>query len=250
VAELPKTPVRTGGRSGAATSACIKVDGLAFDVHRSPRRRTLQITVDRSGELSIAAPDRATDEDLVAFVQEKLLWVHTKIEEKARLQRRAPRKEFVDGEGFLYLGRSYRLRVVDRQLVDLTLQNGRFHLRRDRLRRARDTFVDWYIRNGQRWLVKKVAEYSARMSVPVSEIKVQDLGYRWGSFSQESRVLFHWKVILLPPKIAEYVVVHELAHGLHPNHSGAFWQVVERYMPDWQIRKIWLAEHGIEVEGL
>jgi len=84
------------------------------------------------------------------------------------------------------------------------------------------------------------------MNVAVSEIKVQDLGYRWGSFSQGSRVLFHWKVILLPPRLAEYVVVH----GLHPNHSPAFWQVVEKYMLDWQLRKTWLAEHGIKVEGL
>lgn len=61
---------------------------------------------------------------------------------------------------------------------------------------------------------------------------------------------FHWKAILLPPRIAEYVVVHEMAHLHEPHHTPAFWMRVERAMPDFERRKIWLAEHGMEVEGL
>ena len=88
------------------------------------------------------------------------------------------------------------------------------------------------------------------MDVPVSGVKIMDLGFRWGSFSPDQSVQFHWKAILLPPRIAEYVVVHELAHAAHPTHSPAFWHKIEQHMPDWQSRKTWLAEHGIEVEGL
>lgn len=244
------TPIRTGGKPARASTDRLEIDGLAFHVHRSDRRKTIEITVERSGDLSIVAPSTVPVKQLVSFVEEKLLWVHTKVEEKARLQQRAPRKEFVEGEGFLYLGRSYRLRLVDNQLVDLSLTNGRFCLRRSSIHRGRDIFVSWYTRRAQKWFEKQVAELSNRMGVTVHEVKVQDLGFRWGSFSSDGRVSFHWKAILLPPRIAQYVVVHELAHAYHPDHSANFWIMLEQHLPDWRRRKDWLAENGIQVEGL
>lgn len=247
---LPKSPVRIGGKERPGPSARVLVDGLSFDIYRSARRNTLQITVDRSGDLTVTAPDRATDADITGFIEEKLLWIHTKIEEKARLQRKAPVKQFVDGEGFLYLGKSYRLRIVDDQFGDLALVAGRFRLHRNKVPKAREVFIQWYTRNARMWFALKVAEYAKRMGVEIQELKVQDLGYRWASFSSEGRIQFHWKAILLPPRIAEYVIVHELAHAFHPNHTQAFWLTIERALPDWKLRKLWLAEYGISVEGL
>ncbi|WP_284777599.1 SprT family zinc-dependent metalloprotease [Agrobacterium sp. lyk4-40-TYG-31] len=250
MSKLPMTPIRTGGKPARASEQRLEIDGLAFDVHRSDRRKTIEITVERSGDLSIVAPSTVPVDQLVSFVEEKLVWVHTKVEEKARLQQRAPRKEFVEGEGFLYLGRSYRLRLVDNQLVDLSLTNGRFCLRRSSIHRGRDIFVAWYTRRAQQWFEKQVTELSNRMGVIVQETKVQDLGFRWGSFGSDGRVSFHWKAILLPPRIAQYVVVHELAHAYYPDHSSNFWIKLEQHLPDWRWRKDWLAENGIQVEGL
>jgi predicted metal-dependent hydrolase len=247
---LPLSPIRTGGKQTRTSDHRLEVDGLSFEVHRSDRRKTLQITVERTGALSIVAPSQAADQQLVEFVEEKLLWVHTKIEEKARLQQRAPIKEFVDGEGFLYLGKSYRLRLVENQLVDLSLRNGRFCLRKASVHRGREILVSWYTRRAQDWFERQVTEQANRMGVSVKEVNVQDLGYRWGSFGSGGRVSFHWKAILLPPRIAQYVVIHELAHGLYPDHSVNFWIKVEQLLPDWRWRKSWLAENGIQVEGL
>lgn len=247
---LPLSPVRTGGKLARISGQRLEIDGLTFEVHRSDRRKTLQITVERSGELSITAPPGVAERDLAAFVEEKLLWVHTKIEEKARLQKRAPVKEFVNGEGFLYLGKSYRLRLVENQLVDLCLKNGRFCLRASSAHRGRDVFIAWYTRRALMWFSQQVAEHANRMGVQVNEVKVQDLGFRWGSFGADGRVSFHWKAILLPPRIAQYIVVHELAHAHHPDHSANFWMKVEQHLPDWRTRKSWLAENGIQVEGL
>lgn len=247
---LPLSPIRTGGKTARISNQRLDVDGLSFAVHRSERRKTLQITVERSGELSIVAPLQAEEHHLINFVQEKLIWIHTKIAEKNRLQQRAPIKEFVDGEGFLYLGKSYRLRLVDDQLVDLSLKNGRFCLRKMSAHRGREIFISWYTRRAQGWFERQVAEQANRMGVEVEEVKVQDLGYRWGSFGTGGRVHFHWKAVLLPPRIAQYIVVHELAHGHYPDHSAGFWIKVEQHLPDWRWRKSWLAENGIQVEGI
>ncbi len=228
----------------------LQVDDLQFVVRRSARRRTLQITVDRDGALLLSAPPDVGEELLRAFVVDKRFWIYTKLAEKDRLQRLVPRKQYVGGEGFLYLGRSVRLKLVDAQDVPLKLAAGRFCLRRDALPAAREHFVRWYSERARAWLSNRVADYQSRMEVAPAGVRVQDLGYRWGSCGKGDWLYFHWKAILLPARIAEYVVVHEIAHLHEPHHTPAFWLRIERAMPDYEQRKAWLAEHGIDVEGI
>jgi predicted metal-dependent hydrolase len=236
--------------STTSTSRQLHVDDLRFTIHRSARRKTMQITVERNGDLVLCAPPWVEEAKLHAFVLEKRFWIYTKLAEKDRLKRRVSWKEFVDGEGFQYLGRSHRLRLVDAQAVPLQLAAGRFCLRRDALPRAREQFIGWYSDKAKAWLANRVAEYQGRMAVEPAGVRVQDLGYRWGSCGKGGWLYFHWKTILLPPRICEYVVVHELAHLKEPHHSPALWLQVERAMPDYQRRKAWLAERGIDVEGI
>jgi predicted metal-dependent hydrolase len=226
------------------------VDDLLFTVRRSARRKTLQITVERTGDLILSAPPAVDEERLRAFVQAKRYWIYTKLAEKDRLLRSVGRKEFVDGEGFLYLGRSHRLKLVEEQEAALKLSNGRFALRRDVLPAAREHFIRWYSERARVWLSSRVADYRVRMEVAPAGVKVQDLGYRWGSCGKGDWLYFHWKTILLPARIAEYVVVHEIAHLHEAHHTPAFWLRVERAMADYAQRKAWLAEHGIDVEGI
>lgn len=228
----------------------LRVDDLNFAVKRSSRRRTMQITVDRGGELILSAPPEVDEARLREFVQEKRFWIYTKLAEKDRLQKLAPAKSFINGEGFLYLGKSYRLKLVPDQPAPLKLQGGRFLLREDLAENGRDYLIRWYGERAKRWLWSKVQEYTDRMEVQPVGLKVQDLGYRWGSCGKGEWLYFHWKTILLPPRIAEYVVVHELAHLYQPHHTPEFWQRVERTMPDYERRKAWLAEHGMTVEGI
>ncbi len=231
-------------------SSGLQVDDLRFVLRRSARRKTMQITVERDGELVLSAPPEVDEAALRAFVLEKRFWIYTKLAEKDRLRRRLPRKQFVDGEGFLYLGRSHRLRLVDEQDVPLKLAAGRFCLRRDAVPAAREHFIRWYSERAKAWLSSRVAEYESRMEVSPAGVKVQDLGYRWGSCGKGHWLYFHWKAILLPARIAEYVVVHEIAHLHEPHHTPTFWLHMERVMPDYVQRKAWLAEHGMDVEGI
>lgn len=228
----------------------LQVDDLRFALQRSERRRTMQITVERDGELVLSAPPQVDEAQLRAFVEEKRFWIYTKLSEKDRLQRTVPRKEFIGGEGFLYLGRSHRLKLVDEQDVPLKLVAGRFCLCRGALPAAREHFIRWYSERARAWLSSRMAEYQSRMELTPAGVKVQDLGYRWGSCGKGNWLYFHWKAILLPARIAEYVVVHEMAHLHEPHHTPAFWLRVERAMPDYAQRKAWLAEHGIDVEGI
>lgn len=229
---------------GEAGQARLVVDGLDFEVRHSPRRRTLQITVDRGGELVVAAPPGVEREVLAEFIREKTFWIHTKLAEKEARAQPVMGKEFVSGEGFPYLGRSYRLLLVDEQDVPLKLQAGRFKLRRSDAGQGRARFIAWYAEHAVTWLRKRIGYWTSRMGVEPRAVEVRDLGYRWGSCGQAGGVNFHWATILLPASVVDYVIVHELAHLAEPNHTPEFWQRVARALPGYEQRKAWLAEHG------
>jgi predicted metal-dependent hydrolase len=127
----------------------------------------------------------------------------------------------LDGEGFLYLGRSYRLRLVKEADAAVKLGGGRFVMPAALARDGREHLIRWYRERAQSWLTAKVEDYAARMEVAPAGVKVQDLGYRWGSCGKGDWLYFHWKTILLPARIAEYVVVHRcricMNHITRPN---------------------------------
>lgn len=225
----------------------LQVDELTFRVTRSPRRRTMQITVDRGGELLMTAPPGASHGVMSEFVREKRFWIYTKLASKEALQRTVPVKEFVNGEGFPYLGRSYRLLLVDSDGPPLKLEAGRFRLRRAEVAKGRAHFIRWYSEHGRVWLRRRAKDWAARMGVAPTDLDVRDLGYKWGSCTPSGSLHFHWATVLLPPPVVDYVIVHELAHLQHPDHSASFWAVVARTMPEYEQRKQWLAAHGAGV---
>ena len=247
VLSRPIKPKTAGAKVSPDT---LVVDDLCIAIWRSARRRTMEITVDRTGELLVTAPPEVDIQVLRTFVEEKRLSIYTKLAERDRLHRTVPRKSFVDGEGFLYLGRTHRLKLVADQDAPLKLSNGRFTMRRDAALDGREHLIRWYIERARPWLTGRVQEHAERMGVAPAGARVQDLGYRWGSCGKGDWLYFHWKAILLPARIAEYVVVHEMAHLHEPHHNPEFWLRVERAMPDFARRKAWLAEHGMDVEGV
>lgn len=228
----------------------LTVGDLRFEVRRSSRRGSVQITVDRGGELILIAPETCPIHVMEQFVLEKRFWIYTKLAQKDALAPAAPQKQLVSGEGFPYLGRSYRLLVVGEQEVPVKLEQGRFKMRRSAVPTGREEMVRWYTERARPWLEERARRYQGRIGVEPSGIHVQDLGFRWGSCGKAGRINFHWRTILLPPRAVEYVVVHELVHLLEPHHTPAFWAKVERVLPDFATRKQWLAERGREVAGL
>lgn len=216
---------------------------LTFEVVRSSRRQTTEISVERDGHLVVRAPAAASGEALRKYAHEKRGWVYEKLAKRESLVGTPPKREFVTGEGFPYLGRTYRLLLVDEQDVSLKLREGRFRMCRRDVSRGRDVLVAWYTDHATVWLAGRVAGWSERFGVGDQTVRVRELGYRWGSCGA-SGLNFHWATITLPPAVVDYVIVHELAHLEHPDHSERFWGAVERALPNARATKAWLAERG------
>jgi predicted metal-dependent hydrolase len=223
----------------------LKLGGLEFEVRRSERRKTLSLTVDRGGELVAHVPAETSAEELSRWIRGKLLWVHRKLslKEDAAPKMRAP--EYVSGETFCYLGRRYRLKILNQQEEPLQFDGTRFTLRQD-ARPAQPHFRRWYIETGADWLKRRVETLSTRAASNPKRVDVRELGFRWGSCGRNGVLYFNWKVLQLPVRLVDYVIAHELIHLREGHHGPAFWEALGRTMPDWQKRKDALASRAKE----
>ena len=103
----------------------------------------------------------------------------------------------------------------------------------------------WLRTEGAERFHQKTAFWAARMKVSYGRITIRDQKTRWGSCSSRGNLNFNWRLLLMPERVMDYVIVHELAHRREMNHSAAFWQIVETYLPDYRERRQWLKENGL-----
>lgn len=221
---------------------------IRYEVIRS-RRATADIVIERDGRVLVRAPESIPDERIEDLVEAKRYWIYKNLAEWRDLNATRVQREYRNGEGFLYLGRSYRLLLVADQEEPLLLKNGRFCLRRDLADRgeivaAKAAFRDYYIARGSERIRQRVDYYAPKIGVTPRGIDVRELGNRWALCSPNGNLAFHWKCIMAPQTVIDYIVVHELCHFHHLDHTAAFWNEVDKVMPAYGERKEWLRVQG------
>lgn len=197
----------------------------------------------------VRAPEWADDEQVENIVESKHYWIYKSLAEWRDLNATKLLREYKNGEGFLYLGRGHRLLLTGEQAEPLLLKNGRFCLRRNLIETgdiapAKEAFREFYVRRGKERLRQRVTYFSPKVGVEPKGIDVRDLGNRWASCSRNGNLAFHWRCMMAPQTIIDYVVVHELCHFHHRDHTDAFWNEVDKVMPDYRERKEWLRKNG------
>ena len=173
-------------------------------------RRTLGLEVKGDGAVLARVPGRAPDEAVEQFVRERREW----IVEKWFLMRDRRKAEEARGPA------DYE--------QDPALER-------------------WYREQARKRIGRRVMYFARQMGVTYGRISIRAARTRWGSCSADGNLNFHWKLVLMPPEILDYVVVHELAHRKEMNHSQRFWAEVERILPDYKARRKWLKEFGSQV---
>jgi len=224
------------------------VGDLMLKVAPPSNRKTIEIVVERDASLVLKAPPTATVTRTEQFVTSKREWIYRKLADKDALTGPPVVKQFVEGEGFAYLGRNYRLTLTnDAGYTGVRLERGRFHLPAAQANDGAALMRRWYTDVGGRWLRDRIRPWAARLGEGIVELDVRDLGYRWGSARPTGgpqRVNVHWAALQLPPSLIDYILVHELAHLRQTNHTPEFWEVVARLMPAFGRQRAVLAMCG------
>ncbi|MDQ6958275.1 MAG: SprT family zinc-dependent metalloprotease [Mariprofundaceae bacterium] len=226
-----------------------------YEVIRRPRRKTVGICVKPDQTVQVAIPKRFPLAKVDALVRGKADWIRRKLAQYQDIQEQYKPKQYVSGETFAYLGRDYRLTVVEGAETPInvrqkTLQVGIPHdlSPEKRVLSVTKALEAWFREKAQLHLTKRTAWYTARMHVAPASVGIKSYRSRWGSCHTDGRIYFNWRIIMAPPSIVDYVVVHELCHLAHHNHSPDYWRLVESVMPEYRTARGWLKQHGHGLE--
>ena len=230
-----------------------RVGDIEYQLLPGNQRRTTDIVIERDGRVVVRPPAQYKPEQVDAVVASKRLWIYRNLAEWKDLNAAAVAREWVNGETFLYLGGAYRLALVSGQDRPLKLNNGRFCLSREVIElggpeAAREAFEQFYTDKGQERFEERVAFYAPRVGVKFARVRVRNMGYRWASCGRNGVLNFHWKCMMAPPRVIDYIAVHELCHFHYRNHTDAFWNEVDKVLPDWCERKEWLRKRGAALD--
>lgn len=222
--------------------------GINIDVRRSERSKTLSIFIERDGTVSVLAPENTSDETILSVLTAKEYLIHSKLAKWAELNAAQQVRPFVSGQAFLYLGRNYRLRFADEQETELLFRNNYFTLHRQALPKARQAFINFYKQKGIEKIQERLAFYLPKIGASVTDIRILDLKHRWASCTAAGRLNFHWKVAMAPVSVLDYIIVHELVHLIHHNHSAAFWNELDKVLPTYRDAERWLRHNGVKMD--
>lgn len=224
---------------------------IQYQVVRRPRRKkTVEITVDSPGVVTVAAPVETSAEHLEATVRKRAKWI---MRHNGTTDQTPPRRRYISGESLPYLGRSVRLsvRAADRETVEIRFHHWQFDVEvpkslsgDERREAARAAFEQWYRERAARKLPDRVARVAALLGVRPKEILIRDQRKRWASCAPDGTLRFNWRVIMAAPALIDYLVAHELAHLKVRGHSSEYWEVVAQAIPDHQRRRERLRELG------
>ncbi|MGQ9621538.1 MAG: M48 family metallopeptidase [Bacteroidales bacterium] len=207
------------------------------------KRKTFALQVTHDATLIIKVPLNIDDKTIEKIILKHKKWIEQKKEEVLKRGSRQLRKEFVNGEEFLFMGRNYRLKIVDDQGEPLKLVD-EFLLSRSVLTEARETFTGWYKRMAYEVISERVRWYAGKKGEVYNAVKITGALSRWGSCSAGGNLNFSWRLVMAPLPVIDYVVIHELVHLEEKNHSKAFWNKVKFLMPDYEEHKCWLKNNG------
>jgi predicted metal-dependent hydrolase len=236
-------------------AATIAIEGARMDlyqVRRSGRARRLRITVRPAG-VEVVAPLGMRDAEIVAFVHDNQRWIETKLEAiRRRLAAHPGSRHLVDGARIPFRGGWQRLRVAATDRArPLVRHDGDVHvelpyglpaaLQETEVERV---LTGWLRRQARLEAKAVIAQYGPRHSLVPRGLLIKAHRTLWGSCTASGVVNLNWRLILGPPAVLEYVVVHELCHLRHRHHQPPFWRLVAEILPDYGRQRRWLRANG------
>ena len=233
----------------------IKDQKYEFEIIRS-NRKTIGIIVNADQELIVRSPKRTSIKKIKSLLNKKEDWILKKLARMAEIKAPPAEKKFISGDFFHYLGRKYKLKII----AEVSFKKMKVELEQKRLiikypaelqnnkekRKAaiRELLISWYRSQAKVKINELIKIHKKKLKVEPNRIVIKKQKKRWGSCSSKQNLNFNWKIIMAPLAVIEYLVVHELVHLIHPNHSRDFWKTVAEIIPDYEEKKEWLRING------
>ena len=254
---------------------------IEFDIIRR-KRKTISIKIEGNGNIIVSAPLRINKEYILQAVQSKADWI---IKNQAEIGKRDSKKitrEFTDGSTFMYLGAEYPLYLIFNEFrkninvrlskeeicaepskhitsnVDINSKNKSekeffekqkfiIHTNTMDIEKIRIAFEKWYRTETLKIVTQRIDYYADNFKDKVTDIRVKEQKRRWASCTGKNAILFNWRISMARSDVLDYIVVHEMCHMDHRNHSKYFWNRVEEIIPNYKEKHEWLKINGMNL---
>lgn len=225
---------------------------IDYTIARSARRRSISIEI-RAGKVVLRAPIDVADSVLLAFLQQKMAWVKRKVAEQQTRALVIPERHYAEGLLLPFMDQTLSLvigigKVAAVQRVDnnlhVLLSNRSAHPREQQIKRL---VSRWYEQQALQLLTQKTLMLSSSLNLSCTQVTIKATRSKWGHCTSRGAIQYNWQILLAPEPIVDYLVVHEVSHLRHPNHSAEFWGLVASICPDFKQRRAWLKHQGSQL---
>jgi len=237
--------------------------GHRIRILREPYRRNLKLTAEVRGDLRLRVGKSVSERQILQFLQQNLKWIERACARFAQERERFPQKKFVTGENFLFLGRDCPLEFLpfDGRKPQIVLSESALSVfipqdgwTEEFPAAAHPEFQELIVKKfeqqARKLLPQRVAIWSERTGLRPAKLSLRAQRSRWGSLSSSGRISLNWKLIAAPIEVIDYVIIHELCHMVHANHSSHFWNLVASWDPQYKEHRLWLRTHHLAFDFL
>lgn len=203
------------------------------------KRKTISIVIDRNAAVVVKAPERVSLQYIESYVNSKKDWIEKNVNKMSLLAEQRQPKKYDGGEVFMVFGREYTMCIstID---VKIRIVGDTIYFPSKFLSDPKEKMVKWYISIAKKYIVPRTQEIAAQLNLSPQKIKITRADRRWGSCSSKKNINFSYKLAMAGEMAIDYVIIHELCHLNHMNHSQNFWAAVESVMPDYKKYKKYL----------
>ncbi len=212
------------------------------------RRKRLMVQVLPGGKVVLKAPLGTPKRQIASFLEQYADWIAEKKALMAKVAEPAPAHRFLEGELLWLGGRQYPLHLRDKGTKNLVFKQGQgFYLALNEQIKGAERLKAFYRETTRQAVTRIVDGYARKWGLQVKSIRITGARRRWGSCNRQNSLNFSLRLAMVPPEALEYVVVHELAHTRHHDHSRAFWTFLGQMLPGYETQRRWLKQNGLKL---
>ncbi len=199
----------------------------------------MRLTVRSENDLRVTCNCSCPKRHILAFVRSSRDFIKKRVHELNQQRLRHPTKRYLTGETLLFMGEPLRVQVIWTwmSVIQVGIDKGDFEIKAPISSKEEDraqAVHNFYRRQAQKHLKARLLYWSQRTGLSPVGLSIRGQKTRWGSCSGSGEISLNWKLLAAPPEVIDYVIVHELAHLKHMNHSPSFWRLVEQWVPNFK----------------
>jgi len=221
----------------------LEIDGVVFTVIRSSRK-TVGVTVEPDGSPVLRTPRNATEEQIRNLVSKRMGWVNRKLRLTQQNSQNSFHPKFDVGTQLPYLGRFHSL-TLSSDIARFGLLRGVFSIPKGRKDCIKEDVIKWYKNRAKVYLNQRIEKLQENYQESPKSIRILDLKGRWASCSEDKTINLNWKLVLLPTRLIDYVLHHELCHLKFHDHSNRYWRHLAKKCSNWKKLSQELEEKGV-----